>query len=360
MQRERQEAEAQQRQARLVLTLSIALGLLLVSIVALMWNRARRERALRRAAETLEAQAHVISTVQEGVLFIDDTDAIVYANESASRLLGRARDALVGLTVGAVGLSPETLRSAGELQLSDATGRNRTVQLTTSTVSIQDRPLRLGVLRDVTEFRRLEREVLALAGRERTLQSAEVHEGIAQDLAGISLLLRGLHGAAPADEAALESIIEHVLEVIARSRALAQSLTPVQMAGGSLATALERLAAEFNDGQGPNVIFLRNGDEPTLGTASAEQLYRIARECLCVVAQQTGCHEITMKLGSSREVLMLAISGDGETPESARNENGLAWATIAHLARLIDGTASTEFLTGHGARTTITVPLQAA
>jgi signal transduction histidine kinase len=72
---------------------------------------------------------------------------------------------------------------------------------------------------------------------ERQLQSATsdalgrlgsaVHEGIAQDLTGISLLLRSVTGSTTADAERIDQIRTHVSRVIEHARALARGLPPV-------------------------------------------------------------------------------------------------------------------------------------
>jgi tetratricopeptide (TPR) repeat protein len=90
MRLERIDAANELKQSRLSLALAIAVGLLFVSLAYLMWNRARQERALRHAVETLDAQAHVIAATREGVLFIGDAGRIRYANPALLRMLARS------------------------------------------------------------------------------------------------------------------------------------------------------------------------------------------------------------------------------------------------------------------------------
>jgi len=118
---ERRQAELQRQQWRLSLALAVVLSLLLITVASLMWIRARHERTLRRAGETLDAQAHVISSVSEGVLLLDNHGAVQYANLSASRLLGSPQQGLVGLPASAIGLSMEVLQVAHQEAPAEAT-----------------------------------------------------------------------------------------------------------------------------------------------------------------------------------------------------------------------------------------------
>jgi signal transduction histidine kinase len=359
MQSERYESELRQRQWLFGLALAAALGVSLVSFAILMWIRARQERALRRASETLDAQAHVISTVREGVLLVDDQGSIRYANQSAIALLGRTREQLIGLPADTIGISGGTVVGAGELQLAGASGESRTVIVTTSTVHLRSGALTVCILQDVTELRDLEREVLALASRERYERSSDVHEGLAQDLAGIALLLKSLAVRLPTETAELESVIQHVNHVLERSRSLARVLAPVQVARGSLTAALERRAAELAASRGLEMVFRCDRDLPSISPIKADQLYRIADECLRIAMGETHCGEISMEVRASGAELVLSIVSDGEQKPSHAQPNQRARATIDYLARVIGGSARTEILPGRGTRTRISVSFQA-
>jgi PAS domain S-box-containing protein len=306
--------------------------------------------------------------VREGILLIDKDAFIQYANRSAGRLLGRTSEELAGSPLSVIGVSVEALPvalpdalaeaadGASELHLTDATGRRRTIVVTTSAVNMHQRALIICILHDVTELRGLEREVLALASRERDQHSGEVHEGIAQDLAGIALFLTGLVSNTSTDPAELEFVVEHINRVIARSRALARGLAPVQVAGGSLAIALERLAADITAAQNFRIVCKFNADEQRLSTTQADQLYRIAEQCLRITAQHANCREAEMELRSSGDEIELTIINDAEDNAKPCEEIKRAWERIDYLARVMGGSVrSTECRPGNRTRTTISL-----
>jgi len=369
MRLERQEAASQVRQARLRLALATAAGLLFVSIAYLMWNRARHERALRRATETLEAQAHVLSSVREGVLLVDDRGVIKYANEASQRLFGRESARLAGSSSEILGIRTEWLQAPGtetsaglpagarELQLVDGKGQPMVVLLTCSSVTLGDEHLNVCVLQDVTELRRLERDVLSAASGERGQMSSEVHEGIAQDLAGIALLLRGAAGKFASDSPTLELAIRHVNEVLERSRALAKGLSPVLATGGSLPTALARLANELSANRGIRVTCDCDIGDLSLSPTESDHLYRIAQGCVQLASRHKNLREIGIDLRATRDALTLTICADGAIPPEAKIDDERDWATIAYLARVSGGAARIQAQAdGTGCRI-ISIPL---
>jgi len=371
MRLERQDAAIQVRQSRLRLALATAAGLLFVSIAYLMWNRARHEKALRRAAETLEAQAHVISTVREGVLLVDDRGQIKYANPASLRLFGRFREELLGSSVERLGIRAECFRAHGgetagglpdgarELHLVDGNGKPVVIVLTCSPVSLRQQALNVCVLQDVTELRRLEREVLSAASGERDQVSSEVHEGIAQDLAGISLLLSGITGNSSTDTSALKVIVQHVRRVIERSIALAQGLSPVQVARGSLPNALSRLAQEISVARGIQVTCRCDIGELQIGAMQSDHLYRIAQGCVELASRHRGCSELILGLRSTRDAMTLTVTAADAVRAEGLIEDEGDWETIAYLARVIGGTARIEALGEGRTRRIVVIPLAA-
>ena len=143
-----------------------------------------------------------------GLIFKDEEDGeISYASPAAATVLdvapeavpGSAAMALLGVdNQAAMRLFLERLSSQRPLQaglevdLKCASGPKSLHILASDQ---RANPLLEGIvltLRDVTEQRTLEREILRIAQRERRRLCGGLHEGVGQELAGISLLLKSL------------------------------------------------------------------------------------------------------------------------------------------------------------------------
>jgi len=77
----------------------------------------------------------------------------------------------------------------------------------------------------LVQYTRARRRVSALLAAQAQVIST-LHDGIAQDLTGISLLLRTVSGKDPGGTAQLATISAHVNRVIENARALARGLSP--------------------------------------------------------------------------------------------------------------------------------------
>jgi len=362
-------AEEQVRQWRLRSALAALGSLVLLLIGYLLWNRARYERARREAAESLETQARVISTVQEAVLLLDEERRIEYANPSALRLFGR--DELVGtsieqLGVRAEGLEVEAQDSAGgvplgacELRLVKANGAPLLVLLTRSSVTLPGRVLQVWVLQDVTELRRLEREVLAVESDERSSTSTELHEGIAQDLTAIELFLTSLGRQTHVTGSQLEAIVELINLTLKRALSLAQGLSPVQIAAGRLSAAIEHLADDLSHEQGIEVDCNCQTGRLVINPRQSDHLYHLAEDCLRFTASHPGCRKVSLRLTPTEENgLSLTVIGEGDISTDRSPADDRAWAAIAYRTRIMGGTARLARDGDSRLRTAVSLPLE--
>jgi len=366
---ERQKALAQERQVHLSIALAIAAGLLLVLMTYLLWIRTRHERALRRASETLETHTRVIATVREGVLLLDDRGQIEYANPSLLRMFGKSSGDLLGAPVQRLGVARSDLDApagedagglpmgARELHLQNGAGKPIVLLVTSSVLNLHERALLVCVLQDVTELRRLERKILTDASSERGQLSSEVHEGIAQDLAGIALLLEGIKGGSGSDAATIGFIVDHVNNALQRARTLARGLSPVQVAGGSLALALSRSAADIARSRSIDVVCGSDLSGLDLSPTQSDHVYRIALECLRFAARRPDCGKVSVELRAEGGALSLTSTGNGTAPTGRVFDDGRGWGTIAYLARILGGSARVDEVEGEGTRVTVSVPV---
>lgn len=175
----------------------------------------------------------------------------------------------------------------------------------------------LVLIRDVTEQRALEREVVAAVGEERRRLGRDLHDGLCQHLAGLSLLVGSLvHrassvGSHPLDAAALEQVGELIERALRESKQIARALHPIALEADGIAGALDDLAhsivalyripccAEVDLGDG----------QPSMPTAT--ELFRIAQEAASNAARHSGATKIRIRLMGDHEHLFLTVADDG-------------------------------------------------
>lgn len=198
---------------------------------------------------------------------------------------------------------------------------------------------------DVTERKRLEREIIEIANREQQRIGSDLHDGLGQELTGIALMLRGLAGELQKQNSALKGDVDEVIglvnNAIHSTQSLARGLSPLDAAPGGLAEALQTLAARVSDRYGMRVLFKGEGAGASsrLGENAATHLYRIAQEALTNAVRHSLASEITLRLGATADGLQLSINdnGCGFEQRPANESQGLGLKIMRYRAQMLGG-----------------------
>ena len=205
----------------------------------------------------------------------------------------------------------------------------------------------LVVVRDVTEQKRLQKEILDISNREQERLGHELHDGLAQQLMGIALLCKVLQKQLEREslpEAAQAKQIEKLVEdALSQTRSLARGLAPVEIDAGGLEVALEDLARRVERIHGIRCSFRRERRVYTGSAAEALHLYRIAQEAVSNALRHANPTRISIDLSSinGRSRLTVVDDGSGISPnaESARKKGsigGMGLHIMRYRARMID------------------------
>ncbi len=112
-------------------------------------------------------------------------------------------------------------------------------------------------MRNITERKRLEQEILDVSSRERQTIGRDLHDGLGQELTGVALMLRGLatriQKQCPESVGQVNEIVTLVNQSIETARSLARGLLPVNTESGGLTLALRSLVDRSRDLYGFNV-----------------------------------------------------------------------------------------------------------
>jgi hypothetical protein len=205
----------------------------------------------------------------------------------------------------------------------------------------------LVVVRDVTEQKRLQKEILEISNREQERLGHELHDGLAQQLMGIALLCKVLQKQLEREslpEAEQASQIEKLVEdALSQTRSLARGLAPVEIDAGGLEAALEDLARRIERVHGVRCVFRSERRVATGSRAEALHLYRIAQEAVSNALRHANPTRIAIDLSSvnGRRRLTVVDNGSGiaPNPESTRKKGsrgGMGLHIMRYRARMID------------------------
>ena len=195
---------------------------------------------------------------------------------------------------------------------------------------------------DITARRRLEEALHQATVLEQRRLGHDLHDGLGQELTGLSLLASGLarrHGERDPELAgALATLAEIAARAIGTCKDVARGLAPVEDAEHGLAAALVRLTESFPDSGGRVAItFAEETSAPSqVPLAACNHLYRIAQEALSNAVRHSGARTVRVELRTERERLRLRISDDGRGLGSHDAQHaGMGLRTMRHRASAI-------------------------
>ena len=139
-------------------------------------------------------------------------------------------------------------------------------------------------LRDISQRKRLEIELLNISERERRTFAQELHDGLGQQLGGIAYLCNVLRerlrerGAPEAEDA--RRVSDLMREAIEQARRVARGLSPIQPEPEGLMNALRELALQTKSLFGLHSVFKCPRPAPVYDAELAAHLFRIAQEAV--------------------------------------------------------------------------------
>jgi len=198
------------------------------------------------------------------------------------------------------------------------------------------------VTTDITERKRLEKEVLEIAEFERARIGQDLHDGLGQSLTGIALLSRGLeqrlaeHVPRLADEA--REIGALINETIGQTRRLAEGLFPSVLETSGLRGALEELVAGVERTYGIRCRFRMADAAVPKDQSWTTHLFRIIQEATNNAVRHGKAKRILIVLGRSGPGNVLAIFDDGVGfPDEAARTEGIGLRSMRYRASVMGG-----------------------
>lgn len=392
---------------RLIETAGFRLGALALALAlgmsAFRW-RTRVERAHAAAIEREREFLREVIDTSPNPIFVKGRDlAYTLANRAAAAFYGLEPEGLVGRsdaaiaperpgTEAAVAADREVLESGEERVLAetsavDAAGRPRWFR-------VVKRPLRgasgeveqvIGTSVDVTDFklveqrlrareaelranreelRQLARQLIRAQEEERRRLAREIHDDLAQRLAGLAMLTGSAARTMAREhangvEASLEEIGHELGRLASDTQALARDLHPSLLENLGLQAALRSECSTFGQRAGLEIRFACEGIPEALSQEVSLTFYRIAQEALRNVAAHAGVAEARVELAVRGGDLVLTVedSGSGIEPAARAAGAGLGLASMTERARLIGAEIAIESPPGQGTRIEVRAPL---
>lgn len=367
---ERQRAADREVTRRLALALAASAVLLAALLAYLLWSSRRFSRALIRQETILRTTAE---NSPDALVLLDGNGSIRFA--SRALVVGGLRPERGGLMED---FFPSEVRPAIREAVDQVLRRRlqveQDIKLTSEGedrhyelrgVPIFEQAQLLGAalrISDVTARRSTEKHLLEVVSRERQRMSSELHEGLGQQLTGISLQLRAIatrfRSGRPVPVEHVDEATGQMDQAIVLTRDLARGLSPTQADRGSLSDALSGLAAEASQRWGLRVDARATPAEISVSEDVADQLYRIAFEAVSNAARHASARQVQIQLSTQSASCTLVISDDGSGfAYDSHPGDGWGLRMMRYRAQLLGGSLKVESAPGRGTRIVATVPI---
>ncbi len=304
-----------------------------------------RTHELREKHEHLQA---LWNSAFDAIITIDGQGRIETANRAAETMFGYTSVELTGQNVSMLMPSPfreehdsylRHYRETGEARIlntpRELIARRRdgsTFPIDLSVTQVDHSEYFTGIIRDRSECRELQQHVLEIAAEEQRRIGIELHDGVGQELTGLSLVtgtLLNLITAMPVmnsegqvvrqlDETGFSRICDIVRklnqklsEANRHVHQLSHGIMPLQVDAEALRSALEELAASTN--APPNVTCHFECPRPVMAAnnTTATHLYRIAQEAVNNALRHSLADHISISLWQNDDQIILEISDNG-------------------------------------------------
>jgi len=214
-----------------------------------------------------------------------------------------------------------------------------------------------GIGRDITERKRLERELLEISNREQRRIGHDLHDGVCQQLVGISYLTESLadrlQEKGAAESAEVERINYLLNNALLQTRGVARGLFPVRLEENGLVSALEELAANASQLFQLECRFICEHPPAYVENTIALHLYYIVQEAIANAAKHGKAKSVVITLDpvNDRFALMIKDDGAGFSANGTR-QSGMGLRIMDYRARVIGATLEVKSRPGEGTQLT--------
>ena len=158
----------------------------------------------------------------------------------------------------------------------------------------------------------LELALLEISEREQHRIGQDLHDGICQQLTGVSLMVKSIQAGAPADiPSALSPIVALINGCIEETRMVIRGLHPVSDDLGGLQVGLRELADSLTNSTGIRCEIQIRGEIPTMPMETSTNIYRIVQESIRNAVKHSKCKTIQISVQRSSSRLEFFIIDDG-------------------------------------------------
>lgn len=302
--------------------------------------------------------ASIVESSQDAIIGIDTNGIIRTWNNGARKILGYSYDEVAGQNISMFtpdNFPNEMPEKIEKLKQSKAITHYESIRQKKNgefiAMSILPSPIKDSdgkitgisfVARDVTEKKKLEKEVIEIGEKERERIGQDLHDSLGQQLTGVLLNMKTLENMLKdriSEEDLSQLFTTEVLikTAIKQTRMMAKNLIAVKLQYEGLPHALEDLASFARNIYNKKVETRIDENINDINVITETQLYRIAQEAINNSVKHSGSEEISLTLTIAQNELVLSIKDDGVGISSSKS-SGIGINIMKYRANLINGT----------------------
>lgn len=352
-----------------------------------------RREAEKNLLKSESIKSAILNSSLDAIITITTDDIILEWNNAAERIFGYSQEEAIGKQMAEL-IIPLKYRSyhlAGmktflesniaplignqiEIPALRKDGTEFPSELYISMFTVEGRTLFTGTLRDITERKKLQQQLIEneigkqkiitkttveAQEKERKEIGKELHDNIGQHLTTTQLYLDIAKGTT--DEATLELILlssRSISDVINEIRKLSSSLTPPTLGDLGLVDSIKDLTESIRTSQVFRIRFYHNNfEEDILPENIKLMLFRIIQEQINNIIKHAEATIILIRLITDADQLMLVVADNGKGFNPYSNKKGMGINNIINRAELFDGKVEINTEPGKGCSLVVTVPL---
>ena len=355
-----------------------------------------RDITERRLAEAERDTSHkrfmaVYNALPDAIICVDNDARILECNPAMHSLFGYDEQELIGRRVWVLcspELSTKVMNAAkrpvkNTIQAQELPFRHKNgdefIALTTVTVLEDHNGQALGhmwMIQDVSAQKQAEAELAQTYQRlvesreqERMRLARELHDGVVQDLLGVSFKLaaakRALANASDSIQTLGKDIKQDVLTAVKQLRGVISDLRPAGLEEFGLTSAIEGYVANIERKSGKHAprIKLELACDDTLPSVVATCLFRATQEGIQNALKHSKANLISVTIRPVNHEVLLTIEDDGigfSVPENFKaftKEQHFGLAGLAERVELVNGMFMVHSQPNVGTEISITIPL---
>ena len=337
-----------------------------------------------------ERLSTLLKTAADAIITIDESGIIQSFNRAAEQMFGYPSDDVIGQNLRVLMPLPyrnehddylKQYRESGIKRLigigREVSGQRKdgsTFPLELSVSSVKHLNVYMGLLRDVSHRKQLERQVIEIASLEQQRIGQDLHDSIGQQLTGMILLAQVMiesasHMKVPdahtnpseiatffqrlsGQAARLRTGLEDALQEL---RTVCRELIPVPINAEGLMAALDQLVTSASIQSVVTCKFDCTVPITSPDNVTATHLFNIVQGALSNALRHAQAHEIVVRLEQNDEHLILTIRDDG-IGFRPLGVAGLGLRIMQNRAQIIGGTLAIRSVLPKGTEVTCILP----